>query len=297
MRGGSAVGVAAAGLIGLVLQLTVAAGVAHAATSPALRDRVADRLPGVLASLLVVRQAPSEPAPSGAGPATVAAPSPLARFGTNAAGLIGVFFSLTFLGFLLVAFAKPHLETVSDTVAHSFGRSFVVGIVGQVLLLPTFGMLVVGLILSVVGALLVPFVVIVYALLAIVGIVGGFLAVAHAMGEKQTRRRMAMGLKASPNSFRYMLTGLSTVLSAWLAWLVFGWVPVAGAIVWGAALLVTWIIATVGFGAAILSRAGIKPEFAGRYIPAETMTDEYLWATPQFGVTAVKRPEGFERKK
>lgn len=222
--------------------------------------------------------------------------SPLARFGTNAAGLTGVFLTLTLLGFLLVAFAKPNLEIVSDTVAHSFGRSFMVGLLGQVLLLPTFGMLVVGLILSVVGALLVPFVVIVYALLAIVGVVGGFLAVAHAMGEKQTRRRMAQGLKAAPNSFRYMLSGLATVLSVWLAWLVFGWVPVAGALVWSAAALVTWVIVTVGFGAAILSRAGVQPQFAGRYIPPEAMTDEYLWATPQFGVSAVARPEGFERK-
>lgn len=222
--------------------------------------------------------------------------SPLARFGINAAGLSGVFLTLTLLGFLLVVFAKSNLEIVSDTVAHSFGRSFMVGLMGQVLLLPTFGMLVVGLILSVVGALLVPFVVVVYALLAIVGIVGGFLAVAHAMGEKQTRRRMAQGLVASPNSFRYMLSGLATVLSVWLAWLVFGWVPVAGAIVWSAAVLVSWVIVTVGFGAAILSRAGVQPQFAGRYIPPEAMTDEYLWATPQFGVSAVARPEGFERK-
>lgn len=228
------------------------------------------------------------------GPAV--APSPVARFGINAAGLTGVFLTLTLLGFLLVVFAKPNLETVSDTVAHSFGRSFLVGLLGQILLVPTFGMLVVGLILSVVGALLVPFVVIVYALLAVVGVVGGFLAVAHAMGEKQTRRRMAQGLAASPNSFRYMLSGLATLLSVWLAWLVFGWVPVAGALVWSAAALVTWVIVTVGFGAAILSRAGIQPQFAGRYLPPEAMTDEYLWATPQFGVTAVKRPPGFERK-
>lgn len=227
---------------------------------------------------------------------TGAPASPMARFGTNAAGLSGVFLTLTLLGFLLVAFARPNLETVSDTVSHSFGRSFVVGMLGQVLLIPTFGMLVVGLILSVVGALLVPFVVIVYALLTILGVVGGFLAVAHAMGEKHTRRQMARGVALSPNSFRYMLTGLATVLSVWLAWLVFGWVPVAGTIVWASAVLVTWIIVTVGFGAAILSRAGIKPQFAGRYLPPEAMTDEYLWATPQFGVQAVQRPEGHERK-
>lgn len=281
--------------VGLICQGSLAVSVAHAATSPGKLQQVVQWLPAALVPqfLLPVTQ----PAAQADALAIPAEPSWLTRFGTRAAGLSGVFLTLTLLGFLLVAFAHPNLEIVSDTVAHSFGRSFVVGMLGQVLLLPTFGMLVVGLILSVVGALLVPFVVIVYALLAILGIVGGFLAVAHSMGEKQTRRRMAQGLKASPNSFRYMLIGLATVLSVWLAWLVFGWVPVAGTIVWASAILVTWIIGTVGFGAAILSRAGVKPQFAGRYIPAETMTDEYLWATPQFGVSAVKRPEGHERKR
>jgi hypothetical protein len=40
----------------------------------------------------------------------------------------------------------------------------------------------------------------------------------------------------------------------------------------------------------LLSRAGIRENFAGRLIPPEALTDEYLWATPQFGVTAAKRP-------
>jgi hypothetical protein len=55
------------------------------------------------------------------------------------------------------------------------------------------------------------------------------------------------------------------------------------------------MLATVGFGAALLSRAGLKEHFAGRLIPAESLTDEYLWATPQFGVTAVKRPGRADR--
>ncbi|MDZ4674280.1 MAG: hypothetical protein SGI84_07495, partial [Gemmatimonadota bacterium] len=243
--------------VGLICQGTLAVSVAHATSNPGRLQQVVQQVPPALVPNFLLRAIqPTDTAIN-------AEPSWLTRFGTRAAGLSGVFLTLTLLGFLLVAFAHPYLETVSDTVAHSFGRSFVVGMLGQVLLLPTFGMLVVGLVLSVVGALLVPFVVIVYALLAVLGIVGGFLAVAHSMGEKQTRRRMAQGLKASPNSFRYMLIGLATVLSVWLAWLVFGWVPVAGTIVWGSAVLVTWIIGTVGFGAAILSRAGVKPQFAG----------------------------------
>jgi hypothetical protein len=207
------------------------------------------------------------------------------------AGVIGVFLTLSALGFGLVMFGRPNLEVVSDTVAHSFGRAFITGLLGQILLLPTFGMLVVGLILSVAGILLLPFAVVVYTLLVIVAALGGYLGVAHAMGETYIRRRMALGVViGSPNSYRYLLIGLAALASLWLAWAIFGWVPVAGNLIRGAAFLVTWLLGTAGFGAALLSRAGIKENFAGRLIPPEALTDEYLWATPQFGVTAAKRP-------
>jgi hypothetical protein len=204
-----------------------------------------------------------------------------------------VFLMLAALGFGLVMFGRPNLEVVSDTVSHSFGRAFVTGLLGQILVVPTFGMLVVGLILSVAGILLLPFAVAVYGLLVVIGALGGFLAVAHAMGETYTRRRMAMGaVIGSPNSYRYLVVGLVPLAALWLTWSVFGWVPVAGDIIRGLAFLVTWLLATAGFGAALLSRAGIRENFAGRLIPPEALTDEYLWATPQFGVPAARRPGG-----
>jgi hypothetical protein len=209
----------------------------------------------------------------------------------RSAGVLGVFLTLAVLGFGLVMFGRQNLEIVSDTVSHSFGRAFVTGLLGQILLLPTFGMLVVGLVLSVAGILLLPFAVAVFALLVVVGVVGGYLAVAHAMGETYTRRRMALGaVIGSPNSYRYLLVGLLALSSLWVAWALFGWVPVAGSIVWGAAFFASWLLGTAGFGAALLSRAGIKENFAGRLLPPEALTDEYLWATPQFGVPAGRRP-------
>jgi hypothetical protein len=224
-------------------------------------------------------------------PARLAEPSALAAVFRRAAGVTGVFLTLCALGFGLVMFGRPSLEVVSDTVSHSFGRAFATGLLGQLLLLPTFGMLVVGLILSVVGIVLLPFAVVVYVLLVIVGAVGGYLAVAHAMGETYTRRRMALGaMIGSPNSYRYLVVGLGALAAFWLAWSVFGWVPVAGELIRGAAILVTWLLGTAGFGAALLSRAGLRENFAGRLIPPEALTDEYLWATPQYGVTAAKRP-------
>lgn len=212
---------------------------------------------------------------------------------TNLAGLAGVLLTVGLIGFGMVLFARPNLEMISDTVTHSVFRSFATGLVAQILVIPTFGMLITGLVLSVVGILLVPFVVIVVPLLLIAAIVSGFLAVAHAMGETHTRRRMAAGvIVGSANSYRYLTVGLGGTGAVWLAWIGFGWVPVAGTLMYLAAFLATWILATIGFGACLLSRAGIKPAFAGRYVPPEALTDEYLWATPQFGVTAVKRPEG-----
>ena len=217
--------------------------------------------------------------------------SPVESVLRRSAGVLGVFLTLCVLGFGLVMFGRQNLEIVSDTVAHSFGRAFITGLLGQILLLPTFGMLVVGLILSVAGILLLPFAIAVFLMLTVIGIVGGYLAVAHAMGETYTRRRMALGaMIGSPNSYRYLLVGLLALISLWAAWALFGWVPVAGSIIWGAAFFVSWLLGTAGFGAALLSRAGIKENFAGRLLPPEALTDEYLWATPQFGVPAARRP-------
>jgi hypothetical protein len=227
-------------------------------------------------------------------PATTAEPEKLTALQSvlrRVAGVLGVFLTLSVLGFGLVMFGRQNLEVVSDTVSHSFGRAFVTGLLGQILLLPTFGMLVVGLILSVAGILLLPFAIAVFAMLVVVGVVGGYLAVAHARGETYTRRRMALGvMTGSPNSYRYLLVGLVALASLWAAWALFGWVPVAGSIVWGAAFFISWLLGTAGFGAALLSRAGIKENFSGRLFPPEALTDEYLWATPQFGVPAGRRP-------
>ena len=220
------------------------------------------------------------------------AQSPMSHVLRSLAGTTGVFLTMLLAGFGLVLFGKSPLEVTSDTVRSSFSRAFIVGLLGQILVLPTFGMLVVGLILTVAGILLIPFVVIVFALLLVAGVVGGALAVAHAMGESITRRQMAQGRALSPNSYRYLIVGLCFLFAPWLVWTLFGWVPVAGELMLGAAILISWLLASVGFGAALLSRGGLREQFAGRFIPPEMLTDEYLWATPRYGVPAVKRPDG-----
>lgn len=180
------------------------------------------------------------------------------------AGTIGAFLTLLALGAGIVAVTRSRLEVVADTGSHSFARSAIVGFVGQILLLPTFGILVVGLIVSIVGILLLPFAVAGYLLLAGIGYVGGYLAVAHAIGGAFTRRRLTAGAVLRPNSYRDMATGLGALAAPWLVWALFGGVPVVGALLWLAAFLATWLAVTVGFGAMLLSRGGSRANFAGR---------------------------------
>jgi hypothetical protein len=205
------------------------------------------------------------------------------------AGVAGAATTIAIIGAAIITFGRPALATVSDTVTHSVGRAFAVGFLAQIVVLPTAALLVAGLALTVIGLLLVPFAAVAAGLLVGSAVLYGLVAVAHAMGETVTRRRMARGVALSPNSYRYLVTGVGGLGLIWSGWVVFGWVPVAGVVILAMATLATWWLATVGLGATVLSRGGMRGEFAGRIIPPESLTDEYLWATPLGGVTAIKR--------
>jgi len=69
---------------------------------------------------------------------------------------------------------------------------------------------------------------------------------------------------------------------------------VAGAILRGLALAMTWVAATLGLGATLLSRAGTqRPAMrAGGPAARRPTPDELAWQTPTpvTGVTAARRP-------
>lgn len=201
--------------------------------------------------------------------------------------VVAFFFALYMVGFGAVFFGRRYVEVVADTTTHSFGRSFVVGMLGQLLLLPALAMMIVGLVLTIVGILVLPFAILAFVLGAALAVLGGYLAVAHAVGETVTRRRMANGaFVRSPNSYGYIFTGLLGLLGLWAAAALFGWLGPVVLLFKVAAVLVTWVAATTGFGAVLLSRAGMRETFAGRY--SGEVTDEYLWATPPATPTAAR---------
>jgi hypothetical protein len=161
-------------------------------------------------------------------------------------------------------------------VWHSFGRSFLAGLFAQPLLLPLLALLVVGLAITIVGILVVPFAVAAFGVALFLAVVGGYLAVARTVGEIYLRRRMAKGLRVSGwLTYRYLFYGLLGLLMIWIPPVLFGRIPIAGALMTVIAAVLTWIVVTAGFGATLVSRAGIRGTIVRRIDRA--LTDEHLW--------------------
>jgi hypothetical protein len=145
---------------------------------------------------------------------------------------------------------------------------------------------VVGLAITVIGVLLIPFAVVAYVIAAAGLVTLGFLAVA----------RLAGGTLASSQGttsergvhLRALIIGLVAFLGIWMLAAAFTWNPLAGAVLRALAIAVTWVGATVGLGATLTSRAGTQ-----RAIKSSTRStnDELSWQTPTpvSGVAAATR--------
>jgi hypothetical protein len=208
--------------------------------------------------------------------------------GQGIATLMGFFIALACIGFGMNFFMPRQLEVVSETVSDSFGRSFMAGLFAQPLLLPLWAMLVAGLAITIVG---IPAAVIV-ALglpLAVVGAaVTGYLAAAKSVGNSFLTRRMAQGHSVVVTPYRSTIYGLVGMLAVWAPAVALSWIPLVGQLLLTLAFAATWVMATAGVGAAILSRAGLRATFAGsRRQPA--LTDEHYWPMDASNFTPARR--------
>ena len=186
-------------------------------------------------------------------------------------GLLALFGTLLALSGLALGtsfFAERQLDVMADTVQKSLARSFFVGLFAQPLIIPALGALVVGLVLTVVGILVVPFAIAGFLALLAVGLVGGYLAVARATGATFLARRGQDAASGGMTMVKSIVVGLALLLALWLPAVLLGWVPVMGTILQVAAALMTWGLVTTGFGAAILTRGGVRGTFGQRFAPA-----------------------------
>lgn len=204
----------------------------------------------------------------------------LGRMATDVAGLFGTLVALASLGFGALFFVPQRLEIVADTVRRSPIRSFFAGLFAQPLLLPALLTLSVGLILTIVGILVVPVAIIAFGLAVAAALVGGYLAVARVIGEIYARRHPQNDAYTSGwTTYRYLVYGLIGLLMIWAPVVLMRSIPVAGEILFITALVFTWAMATTGFGATILSKAGGGWKF-GTPPARPEISSEYLWTSP-----------------
>ena len=201
--------------------------------------------------------------------------------------VLASFALLAIIGIGVMVFAESNLDGVVMALERGFGRSFWAGIAGQVGLLPALLLLVVGLAITVLGALLIPFAIVSYVIAAAGLVTLGLLAVARLTGGALASDRGT----TSPRGvhLRALAIGLVAYFCIWMITALFAWNPVIGAVCRAIAIAVTWVAATVGLGATLISRAGTQRP--GISSASKTSADEYAWQTPTpvTGVAAATR--------
>ncbi|HEX6943833.1 MAG TPA: polymer-forming cytoskeletal protein [Gemmatimonadaceae bacterium] len=211
---------------------------------------------------------------------------PVARRGTSDAMSLslGWLAVMLLIGFGVLVFAGAYLDGVTDVLEQNFSRSFLVGIAGELGVIPLMVLVCAALALTVVGILLIPFAIVAYVLAVAGFLTLGFLSVARlAGGSFGTKRGEPRG-----KALRGLVFGIGIFMGLWVLAAAFQWSPAISGVLRMIALAVTWVAATAGFGAAILSRGGTHRDAAKK-----TPVDESAsWQTPTpiTGVAAARKP-------
>jgi hypothetical protein len=200
--------------------------------------------------------------------------------------VIGWFAILGAMGIGVLLFAERNLDGVVGALEQHFSRSFWTGLLTQVAAIPALLLLLVGLAISVIGVLLVPFAVFAFVI-ALAGLTTlGFLAVSRFTG----RAFFRSAGDARTVKLRSLFTGLTIYVGLWLLAAVFVSSPVVGSVLRAVALAGSWVALTFGLGATMLSRAGTQRDASTRR--AAKVVDDLSWQTPTpvTGVAAARRP-------
>lgn len=195
---------------------------------------------------------------------------------------------LLVLGIGVLVMAGEYLDGVLDTLERSVAKSLLVGVGAQLALVPALVVVIIALAITLLGILLIPFAVVAYAI-AVAGLATlGFLAAAMLTGHALSGRKAAT---ARGTALRALLIGVSAYMALWLIAAAFTETAVVGSLLRGLAFAVTWVVATAGFGATILSRAGARRATAPVAIRSLPV-DDFAWQTPTpvAGVAAARRP-------
>jgi hypothetical protein len=212
--------------------------------------------------------------------------TPFQRTMDSARMVAATFGVLLIVAIGVLLFAGSNLDEVVGTLERRFARAFWVGLLGQVLLLPALAVLVIALALTLIGILLIPFAIVAYGI-AVAGLLTlGFLAVARLVGGSVSRDGSAT---PRARALTALAIGVVVFFVLWMVAALLTWSPLAATVIRAAALAMTWVAVTLGFGAALLSRAGTHRRVATGARPVELAS--WQTPTPLTGVVAARRPK------
>ena len=196
---------------------------------------------------------------------------------------------LLIVGIGVLVFVSTNLDAVSETLERNFGKALLAGVAAQLALFPMLAILLVGLALTLIGILLIPFAVVAYVLAAAGLVTLGYLAIAnitggsliHASSDGERARRLS--------ALQGVLIGLVVLMSPWFVAAALSWSPMALLVSRTVAIVVTWVACSAGLGAALISRGGVRrlPAPVARRAMASA---GWQTPTPVAGVTAARRP-------
>ena len=198
----------------------------------------------------------------------------------------GWFAILCVIGIGVLLFAEKNIDAVVTALEQQFARSFWVGVLAQLAVLPALLLLMLALTVTLIGILLIPFAVVAYVV-ALAGLLTlGFLAVARFTGRAFFRDAP----QSRAVSLRSLFIGLAIYLGFWFLAAAFAWHPVASSVLRAVALAGSWVALTFGLGATILTRSGTRGDQLRDRRPRSA--DDLSWQTPTpvTGVVAARRP-------
>lgn len=197
----------------------------------------------------------------------------------------GWFVVVLLVGLGVVIFSGAQLESVVQALENRFGAAFLVGIAAQVGLIPLLVILCLALTLTIVGILLIPFAIVAYILGAVGLVTLGGLAAATVAGNAIVRQ----GPNVRSRAVQSLVLGTTLLVLPWVAAALLANSPWGEMLARLAAIAITWVAATAGFGAALLARGGVRRVHV-HVGTAEVSPASWQTPTPIGGVVAARRP-------
>ncbi len=195
---------------------------------------------------------------------------------------------LLLVGIGTLVFADRYLDGVVRELERSVPRAFLIGLAGELALAPALLLICVGLALTLLGILVIPFAVVAFVLAAAGLLTLGYLGVASMAGSALMRdgaRHSARGA-----ALRSLLVGIVALMAFWIVAGLVGNTGLLLMVTRGLAVAITWVAATAGFGAALASRGGALKRRQSPRTPAGGTDAAWQTPTPVRGVAAAKRP-------